>query len=192
MQHGYMQSNKPSLPSMQTVGMPPTAGGYHGEKTYEPGSSSHLVIKPYEGHSDLPLVPDILREFEEKAAKCKQYKQTEVFAAILLKSEEDTLKVIDYLVKKGVSLTATDALDQTALFYAARDGKIRVISMLLEAGCSPNHKDQYGQTAIYYAARENQLEVAQKLIEAGADLNNEDMHQQTCLFYAAKSGNIDM
>lgn len=95
-------------------------------------------------------------------------------------------------MKKGVSLTATDILDQTALFYASRDGRSKVIKLLLEAGCSPNHRDQYGQTPIYYAARENQLEIAQQLINAGADLNNEDMHQQTCLFYAARQGNIDM
>lgn len=89
-------------------------------------------------------------------------------------------------------MTAKDILEQTALFYASRDGKLKVLSLLLEAGCDPNEKDQYGQTAIYYAARENHLEIAQKLIDSGADVNNTDMHQQTCLFYAANQGNIDM
>jgi hypothetical protein len=110
----------------------------------------------------------------------------------LLKSEEDALKVIDHFKNKGVSLTAIDTLQQTALFYAARDGKLKVLTLLVESGCSANHKDQYGQTPLYYASRENRLDIAQKLIEHGADVNNEDMHQQTCLFYAAKQGNIDM
>lgn len=89
-------------------------------------------------------------------------------------------------------MTAVDTLDQTALFYACRDGKIGVVTFLIEKGCVVNHKDQYGQTCIYYAARENHMNVMQKLIAAGIDLNSEDMHQQTCLFYAAKQGHIDM
>ena len=97
MQHSYIQSNKSQLPSMQAVGMSSATGGFNEEKTYVIGSTSQLAAKPYEGHSDLPLAHDILRDFEEKAAKCKQYKQTEVFAAILLKNEDDTLMVIDYL-----------------------------------------------------------------------------------------------
>ena len=150
-------------------------------KTYNPGMMvQQPVMPPTDSLRDqLPLSPEVMKEFEEKAARCKQYKQTDVFAAILLKNEEDSIRVIEYLAKKGVSLTAVDTLEQTALFYASRDGKLKVLNMLLDSGCDPNHRDQYGQTAIYYAARENQLEIAQRLLEFGIDINNEDMHQQT-------------
>uniref|UniRef100_A0A7S3IYQ5 Ankyrin repeat protein n=1 Tax=Euplotes harpa TaxID=151035 RepID=A0A7S3IYQ5_9SPIT len=193
MQNNYMGASQPSMIGMP-MGMNPMTNGFkasQGEQTYEPGVPNQIIKNP-DYLSELSLAPDVLREFDEKAQRCKQYKQTDVFAAILLKNEEDSIKIIEYLVKKGVSLTAIDTLQQTALFYAARDGKLKVLNMLLESGCNPNHKDQYGQTAIYYASRENKLDIAQRLIDAGADLNSEDMHQQTCLFYAAKQGNIDM
>lgn len=198
MQHNYMSGGQSHMSSMPPVGMSSAPGTFQtsqGEKTYEPSMPGQMGPTKSEFermHEDLPVSPEVMREFEEKATRSRQYKQTEIFAAILLKNEEDSIKVINYLLKKGVSLTAVDTLEQTALFYASRDGKLKVLNLLLEGGCDPNHRDQYGQTAIYYAARENQLDIAQRLIDGGADLNNEDMHQQTCLFYAAKQGNIDM
>lgn len=179
---------------INTVGYSYNASG--GEKTYEPGMPSQLNNSmpgaPSGIDKGLPLSPEVMKEFEEKSARGKQYKQTDVFPAILLKNEDDSIRVIKYLKEQGVDLKHVDTLEQTALFYAARDGKDKVVSFLLENGCNPNHRDTYGQTCIYYAAREDKMECAQKLIEAGADLNNEDMHQQTCLFYAAKQGNVDM
>lgn len=109
-----------------------------------------------------------------------------------MKNEEDGLKIVRHLHKQGVDLTTKDTLDQSALFYASRDGKPNILSFLIECGCSANNKDQYGQTPIYYGARDNRVDICQKLIEFGADVNNEDMHNQTCMFYAAKQGNIDI
>lgn len=151
-----------------------------GEKTYEPvalhtpsatGEANYVEI--------LGISPESQAEYDKKTPLCKQYKQTEVFAAIQVKNEEDGLKIINYLMKNGTSLTATDALDQTALFYASRDGKLKILNLLLENGCSANQRDTYGQTPIYYASRDNKIDICQRLIEAGADVNNEDMHNQT-------------
>lgn len=162
MQRNYMQNT--GMPNLPPVGMNSVSHSFQGEKTYEPSGmlGSHGMM--HDAHGDIadnnyPLTPEGKREFAEKAARCKQYKQTDVFPAVLLKSEDDALKVIEHLKNKGVSLTATDTLEQTALFYAARDGKERIVDLLLENGCNPNHRDIYGQTAIYYAARENRLEV---------------------------------
>lgn len=99
------------------------------------------------------------QEFEKKGANCKSYKQTEVFAAIQITDEEDGYKIIQYLMKNGVDLTAKDTLKQSGLFYASRDGKLKILNLLLESGCNPNDQDQYGQTPIYYAARENRLDI---------------------------------
>lgn len=192
--------NQPGqMSSLPPVGMNSGGNSYQnnqGERTYEPGMTNpyaNAAPGTAEGiDRGLPLSPESMKEFEEKSARCSQYKQTDVFPAILLKSEDDSLRVVEHLKNKGVSMIAKDTLDQTALFYAAREGKLRIVTLLLENGCDPNHRDCYGQTCMYYAARENRIDVAQKLIEAGAELNNEDMHKQSCLFYAAKQGNIDM
>ena len=188
----YGQNQNSSMPPVGMSSAPGTFQTSGGEKTYEPSMLAQNNASTNSAIASLPVSDEVKREFEEKSARCKQYKQTDVFGAILLKNEEDAIQIINHLVKNGTSLTAADTLDQTALFYAARDGKKKIVDMLLEAGCNPNHRDQYGQTPIYYAARENQLDIAQKLLEKGSDVNNEDMHQQTCLFYAAKQGHIDM
>lgn len=62
-------------------------------------------------------------------------------------------------MKNGVSLTAKDALKQTALFYASRDGKFKILNLLIDHGCKANERDQYGQTPIYYASRDNKLDI---------------------------------
>jgi len=197
MSQGYMHPGQMTgIPSTGMNSAPGTFQTSQGEKTYEPGMPGQMTPNMSAMGSytirNLPLSPEAMKEFEEKAVRSKTYKQTDVFPAVLLKNEDDSIRVIEYLKKNGVSLTATDTLDQTALFYAARDGRLQVVNLLLENGCNPNHRDIYGQTAIYYAARENRIDVAERLMDAGSDLNNEDMHQQTCLFYAAKQGNIDM
>lgn len=69
MQHNYMPTNKATLPGIQSIGMTSAPGTYHGEKTYEPGLPSQALSKPYESHSDVPLPLEILKDYEEKAAK---------------------------------------------------------------------------------------------------------------------------
>ena len=189
-----MFNQPPAMNASMTQGPSQNLSGSQGEKTYEPGmpyKAPEIASKP-SNTDDYPLSPEVMKDFKEKSARGEQYKQTDVFPAVLLKNEEDSLRLIKHLEQKGVSMIAVDTLDQTALFYACRDGKINIVTFLLEKGCQVNHKDQYGQTCIYYASRENHMNVMQKLIAAGADLNSEDMHQQTCLFYAAKQGHIDM
>lgn len=56
-------------------------------------------------------------------------------------------------------------MNQTPLFYAAREGKLRVMEFLYAKGCKPNHVDCYGQTPIFYAAREGHLHIIKTLVQ---------------------------
>lgn len=64
-----------------------------------------------------------------------------------------SLKILQFFINKGVSPNYSDILNQTVLFYIAREGKINCVDYLVNLGCNVNHKDEYGQTPIYYAAR---------------------------------------
>jgi hypothetical protein len=57
-------------------------------------------------------------------------KHNAVFYATLIKDEQACLKVIDYLLSQGLDCTQTDELNQTALFYSAREGKVDVTAFL--------------------------------------------------------------
>jgi ankyrin repeat protein len=64
---------------------------------------------------------------------------------------------------------ALDHLNQTALFYASREGKSSLVDLLVTLGCPTNHVDSYGQTAIFYGAREGHVEVCRRLVSHGAN-----------------------
>jgi len=48
---------------------------------------------------------------------------------------------------------AKDKIQQTCIYYAAREGKYNACKYLLEKGVPLNEPDLYHQTPIYYAAR---------------------------------------
>ena len=58
-----------------------------------------------------------------------------------------------YLVGLGVNPVQKDKIQQTPMYYTAREGKYLCTKFLLEHGCPLNDKDLYQQTPIYYAAR---------------------------------------
>ena len=125
----------PTLPPVSINSTPTGFNPTLGEKTYEPEKLAQNSTSKLNYVELLGIDPMSQKEFEEKSVLCKQYKQTDVFAAIQVKNEEDGLKIIDYLIKhQNVSLTQVDALDQTCLFYASRDGKLKILSILLEKG----------------------------------------------------------
>ncbi|EZG69139.1 bromodomain domain protein [Gregarina niphandrodes] len=91
-----------------------------------------------------------------------------------------------------------DVNEQTALFFAARDGNVKTCEYLMaQGGCDPGLRDTAGQTALFYAAREGQVETlraleTQSLTQYKASLVNvTDRVGQSALFYAAREGQLD-
>ncbi len=60
---------------------------------------------------------------------------------------------MQYFVEQGVDPTELDRIQQTSLYYAAREGKYLACEYLLSKGIDINKPDYYLQTPIYYAAR---------------------------------------
>jgi len=52
--------------------------------------------------------------------------------------------MLAWLVSRGCKVGNTDVLNQTSLFYAARDGRNELLVALLEQGLEINHVDTYG------------------------------------------------
>ena len=80
-----------------------------------------------------------------------------------------------YLINVGkCDPTKLDYLNQTCLFYVARDGINELAQIFIKAGCNANQVDSYGQTPLFYAAREGYLDVVKTLVQAGADADHID------------------
>ena len=95
------------------------------------------------------------------------------------------LKCCKYLVSKGCSSDLVDIHSQSALFYAAREGKSAVVEWLVkEGGCDINHVDRNGQSALFYAAREDRLECVMLMVNSlGADPLIRDIYKKRARGY---------
>lgn len=70
-----------------------------------------------------------------------------------------------YLVSKGCNPDHRDTASQTALFYAARDGRTECVRALLESGADVNAADHLGQTALFYASRDGRVDTVAAMLE---------------------------
>lgn len=133
-----------------------------------------------------------LHGIDPKTIKFETYNQTPVFFACLIKNDVMVIKFINYFKSIGVQIDYYDDLNQTAIYYASREGLPTVIDHLHSLGCSVNSKDKYEQTPLYYAVRENQYESVKKLVELKTDLSLTDINEQTALYYAVKLGHLEV
>lgn len=115
-------------------------------------------------------------------------KQNANFAAMKVVDENKAIAMVQWLVGKGCQIKLTDALDQTCLYYAARDGNTSLVKCLIELGVDIHHVDTYGQTAFFYSCREGHLETCKLMIDCGIDVNHVDNEGVTPLFYSVRSG----
>lgn len=63
-----------------------------------------------------------------------QFKQNLIFSAICAPDEDQAIAMIKLLVERGIDILQKDTLNQTPLYYAARDGKLKLIQLLIEQG----------------------------------------------------------
>jgi len=116
-----------------------------------------------------------------------------MFSTSLVRSDDLALRTARVLRDLGVKPDQPDTLNQTALYYAAREGKAQLVDFLIREGnCNVNNIDTYGQSPVFYAAREGHLEIIRRLVEVGADPDLIDNNGQTPIYYAIKSNKVDV
>ena len=130
-------------------------------------------------------------------------------------------KVVDYLVRHGVTLNKANETGRTPLTYAAESGNLEVVKILLRNGANPNFKQEHFgwsplETAIYHkndaivdamisasntaaaggsllmAAGENNGNAIKKLLEKGVDINSKGKGGMTALMVAIDKGYVDL
>lgn len=67
-----------------------------------------------------------------------------MFTVSLIPEDNQSVQMAKVLKEMGVSPSQPDTLNQTTLYYAAREGKSGLIDFLVENGCNANHIDTYG------------------------------------------------
>ena len=104
-------------------------------------------------------------------------------AAIELKSNQETVSILDLLYQNGVKLDAKNSTHrgETALIFATRINEKQSVSWLIEHGVDANIQDDYGFTALHYAAATTTGISCRDLLEAGADPNIQSHNGITAL-----------
>ena len=117
----------------------------------------------------------------------KNFSQTPIFSACVVKGEENSLKMVQVLIDLGCDPNKEDDLKQIPLFYAAREGYNKVVNLLISHGADVNRSDKYGQTSIFYCIREGHMETTQLLASRGAQHDFVDHKLQRPIYYAIQN-----
>lgn len=119
----------------------------------------------------------------------------EAFAADRLPLIEATLaddigKVRD-LLAGGVDPNLFDANRNTALIFAARDGRTEIARMLIGAGADPDWIDGEGVTPLILASLRNHVAIVKMLLAENVDRDRRDRWGRTAIDYAGRRGRDD-
>ena len=90
------------------------------------------------------------------------------------------------LLDAGVPVDIRNAVGQTALHCASRNGHHAVVKQLLYSGADVNAKDDNCQTALHGAAGHGYEVIIGTLLDSGADVFAEDLDGSTAARFAAR------
>lgn len=107
--------------------------------------------------------------------------------ALMIASLQGAYHVAAMLAGRS-NLNAQDNAGNTALAYAALNGRAEIVANLIKAGANPEIVDSDGQTPLHHAVHEERSEAVEALINAKVNLNRRDNQGQTPLFVAAANG----
>lgn len=96
------------------------------------------------------------------------------------------------MLEAGMDPNVAGARGETALRYAAANGKPEVVRLLLEAGADVNVEDADGLTPLRYAAYYGHKDVVETLLENGADLDGGSRDGWTAEAVALGRGHADI
>ena len=110
------------------------------------------------------------------------------FAAV----SQGCVPVVEGLLKRGVSVNATDKYGQTGLFVSAANGNIELVKLLLRYGANVDAVAPNGFPVLFHAVFQDSVGVVEFLLNHGANVNATDGAGRTVLFFAAERGNSDV
>ena len=89
-------------------------------------------------------------------------------AAIHIAVREGNAEMVEFLIKAGADIRATDAFQgNTPLHIASKKEHPEIVRLLVQAGANSNTENISGTTPLHYAALSNNLAIAKILVEEG-------------------------
>jgi ankyrin repeat protein len=137
---------------------------------------------------DIETVKAILAENPDLAKVKDRWGRTPLHIAVDMNKTE----IIEYLIRCGADVEATDLCAYTPLFRAIDRGKKEAAESLVHQGADVNHGMEDGFRAIHLASSHGNAELLEWLLKRGADQNAKDRYGLTPLHIAAAYGFRDV
>lgn len=143
-----------------------------------------------EGNSPLrcAALSNNLPVFQTILAKVSPKNTSDPMKPIMLASFKGDQKKVEEFVNNGKDVNETNALGETALFWAMQGGRSEITKMLIARGASAKSFSE----KLYSAIDNRQFELAKQLIQAGAEVNQTVYYGYTPFLIAAKQGNVEL
>ena len=98
--------------------------------------------------------------------------------------QKDNLKIIDFLLLKGLDINSTNINGNTPLLFAVDRNQKEVVQFLCKRGANVNLKNKEGSTPLIIATQNGFLSIVKILISFNADINEKDNRFFNALTYA--------
>ena len=126
-------------------------------------------------NQDLSYLQTLVEEGADVKAREPNQNRTllhTLFGVPLVNNFYTRLPFVDFCIKHGVDINATDNSGDTALIMACSDSDVNVIKKLLDNGANINMKNPLnGNTPLITATAKKYVDVVKLLMESGADVN---------------------
>lgn len=106
--------------------------------------------------------------------------------------EEGNVKIVENLIKMGISVNNSNETGYTPLHIAAGNNNLEMLDILLKAGAEIDAANGMKCTALHISLFEQNKEAALFLLDKGANPVAKDDFGNTCLHIASGNGDIEI
>jgi len=151
------------------------------------------LLNAAKNNNKITVLEKLINANANISAKCMDGQNALMFIASQAGYKYDTeeqIEKVEYLLKNGIDINATDDKGSTALMYAvANQADNRFILNLINHGADINLTNSIGESALWIVTRqEASPETLKLLIEYGADTNKKDASGETPIWYQLRTG----
>lgn len=118
-----------------------------------------------------------------------EYKTEKGKSLLIIALENDSQKVLNMLLERGVYLEETFEDGKTPIFYVR---SLNALEQMVKAGADIDKKDSSGKTLLSYFIEAKPLSYSKYLVEQGADVNAAEENEWTPVFRAAAGTDISL